>query len=50
MLAARNLPGIEVMTAPEVSVYSLLLYRNVVATKAGFDAITARMTSTEVQA
>lgn len=50
VLAARNLPGVEVAKATEVSVYALLLYRNVVATKAGFDAMTARMTSTEVQA
>jgi large subunit ribosomal protein L4 len=50
VLAARNLSGVEVATATEVSVYSLLLYRNVVATKAGFDAMTARMTSTEVKA
>ncbi len=50
MLAVRNLPKVEVATAAEVSVYSLLLYRNVVATKAGFDAMTARMTSTEVKA
>ncbi|MFO7937283.1 MAG: 50S ribosomal protein L4 [Kiritimatiellia bacterium] len=49
-LAARNLQKVEVATATEVSVYSLLLYRNVIATKSGFDALTARMTSTEVKA
>ncbi len=49
-MAARNLQKVVVATAAEVSVYSLLLYRNVVATKAGFDAMTKRMASTEVQA
>ena len=49
-MAARNLQKVDVATAAEVSVYSLLLYRNVVATKAGFDAMTARMTNTEVKA
>jgi len=50
VLAARNMQKVDVATATEVSVYSLLLYRNVVATKAGFDALAARMTSTEVTA
>jgi len=50
VLAARNLPGVEVATASEVSVYSLLLYRNVVASKAGFEAMAARMMSMEVKA
>jgi len=49
-LASRNLKKVEVAAAVEVSVYSLLLYRNVVATKAGFDAMIARMNSTEVTA
>ena len=48
-LAARNLQKVEVATAVEVSVYSLLLYRNVVATKAGFDAMVVRMNNTEVE-
>ncbi len=50
LLASRNLSGVEVATAAEVNVYSLLLYRNIVATRSGFDALTARMTSTEVKA
>jgi len=49
-LASRNLKKVEVATSVEVSVYSLLLYRNIVATKAGFDAMIARMNSTEVTA
>ncbi|MFA7174668.1 MAG: 50S ribosomal protein L4 [Kiritimatiellia bacterium] len=48
MLAARNLPKVEVVTAEEVGVYALLLYRNIIATKAGFEAITERMVSMEV--
>jgi large subunit ribosomal protein L4 len=43
MLAARNLPKVEVVSADEVDVYSLLLYRTLVATKAGFEALTKRM-------
>ena len=43
MLAACNLQKVEVVTAEEVDVYSLLLYRTLVATKAGFEALTARM-------
>ena len=43
MLAARNLQKVEVVTAEEVDVYSLLLYRTLVATQAGFAALTARM-------
>jgi len=49
-LAVRNLQKVEVATADEVSVYSLLLYRNVIATRAGFEALTERMRSTEVTA
>ena len=43
MLAARNLEKVEVVSAAEVDVYSLLFYRTLVATKAGFEALTARM-------
>ena len=51
MLAARNLQKVEVVSAVEVDVYSLLLYRTLVATKAGFAALAARMkTKTEVSA
>lgn len=49
-MAARNLQKVDVAIASEVNVYSMLLYRDVVATKAGFDAMTARMTTTEVKA
>ena len=51
LLAASNLQKVEVVSAAEVDVYSLLLYRTLVATKAGFAALTARMkTKTEVGA
>ncbi len=43
LLAARNLEKVEVVSAAEVDVYSLLFYRTLVATKAGFEALTARM-------
>ena len=50
ILAARNLQKVEVASAAEVDVYSLLLYRTLVATKAGFAALTARMKKTEESA
>ena len=43
MLAARNLPKVEIVTASEVDVYSLLLYRKLLATQSGFAALTERM-------
>jgi len=43
MLAARNLPKIEVVSAAEVDVYALLRYRSLVATRAGFAALQKRM-------
>ncbi len=50
ILAARNLQKVEVASAAEVDVYSLLLFRTLVATKAGFAALTARMKKTEESA
>lgn len=43
ILASRNLPKVEVARAADVDVYSLLLYRTIVTTKAGFEALKARM-------
>ena len=43
LLAGRNLPNAEVIRAAEVDVYQLLLFRTIVATKPGFEALTARM-------
>ena len=42
-LAARNVPGIEVVKAANVSVYDLLRHPLVVATKSAMELITARM-------
>lgn len=42
-LSAQNLPGIAVLRAAEVDTYALLYFRTLIATKAGFEAITARM-------
>ncbi len=50
ILAARNLQKVEVATAAEIDVYSILLYRTLVATQAGFEALTARMLKKEVGA
>jgi large subunit ribosomal protein L4 len=41
--AARNLPKVEVAAAAEVDVYSLLRCRTVVTTRAGLDALVARL-------
>ena len=49
MLAARNLQKVDVVSAEEVDVYSLLLCRTLVATKAGFAALTARMTTKKTE-
>jgi len=43
MLSAQNLPHVAVVRAAEVDVYALLYFRTLVATKAGFEALTARM-------
>lgn len=43
ILAARNLQKVDVATAAEVDVYSLLLYRALVVTPAALEALTARM-------
>jgi len=42
-LSGRNLPNAAVMRAAEVDVYDLLLFRTIVASRAGFEALTARM-------
>ena len=43
MLSGRNLPNAAVVRAAEVDVYGLLLFRTIVASQAGFEALTARM-------
>jgi large subunit ribosomal protein L4 len=42
-LSAQNLPSVAVLRAAEVDTYALLYFRKLVATKAGFEALTARM-------
>jgi large subunit ribosomal protein L4 len=41
--AARNLPKVEVVKAADVDVYSLLRFRTLVATRAGWAALAARL-------
>ncbi len=45
-LSARNVPGIDVVRAQEVDVYSLLKYSTVVVTKAGMDIVAKRLEGT----
>jgi large subunit ribosomal protein L4 len=42
-LSAQNLPSVAVLRAAEVDTYALLYFRTLIATKAGFEALTARM-------
>jgi large subunit ribosomal protein L4 len=42
-LSAQNLPSVAVLRAAEVDTYALLYFRKLLATKAGFEALTARM-------
>jgi large subunit ribosomal protein L4 len=48
--SARNLPKVEVATADNVDVYSLLASRLVVATRDALDVLAARMQKPEVEA
>jgi len=41
--ASRNIPKVEVARACDVDVYSLLRFRTVIATRAGMDALQARL-------
>jgi large subunit ribosomal protein L4 len=42
-LSAQNLPSVAVLRAAEVDTYALLYFRTLIATKSGFEALTARM-------
>ena len=46
LLAVRNIEKADVATAAQIDVYSLLLAKTIVATKAGLDAVAARMRRT----
>jgi large subunit ribosomal protein L4 len=43
VLAARNIPKVEVATAALVNTYQILRYKNVVVTKAGMEALEKRL-------
>lgn len=43
LLASRNLPRVEVATAKLVNTYQMLRYKNVIVTKAGMEALEARI-------
>jgi len=43
LLAARNIPKVEVVTAALANTYQLLRYKNVIATKAGMEALEKRL-------
>lgn len=42
-LASRNVSRVEVVTADDVNVYQLLRYRDIIASRAGMDALKARL-------
>ncbi len=46
LLAARNLPGVETMTAGTVNVYWMLLFKKIVFTKAALEAFGSRISGT----
>ncbi|QBG47787.1 50S ribosomal protein L4 [Verrucomicrobia bacterium S94] len=43
LLASRNIQNVEVTTAKLVNIYQILRYRNVIATKAGMEALLERI-------
>ncbi len=43
LLASRNIPRVEVATAALVNTYQILRYKNVIITKAGMEALVARL-------
>ncbi|MBN2164246.1 MAG: 50S ribosomal protein L4 [Pontiellaceae bacterium] len=43
VLASRNIPRVEVATAKLVNTYQILRYKNVIVTKAGMEALEARL-------
>jgi len=43
LLASRNLPRVEIVTAKLVNTYQILRYKNIIATKAGMEALEARL-------
>jgi large subunit ribosomal protein L4 len=49
-LMVRNLPRVDSATAQEINPYAVLLFKNIVADKAGFDALMARAAATGKEA
>lgn len=43
LLAARNIPKVEVVTSALVNTYQLLRYKSIIVTKAGMEALESRM-------
>ena len=48
-LMVRNLPRVDSATAQEINPYAVLLFKNIVADKAGFDALMARAAGKETK-
>ena len=48
-LMVRNLPRVDSATAQEINPYAVLLFKNIVADKAGFDALMARAAGKEAK-
>lgn len=49
LLSARNIPGVEVTTSRNCSVYHLLRYPNIVMTRAGWEALKPRFTGEQAE-
>ena len=43
LLATRNIPRVELVTAKLVNIYQVLRYKNVIVTKAGMEALEQRL-------
>ncbi len=48
-LMVRNLPRVDSATALEINPYAVLLFKNIVCDKAGFDALMARVAGKETK-
>jgi large subunit ribosomal protein L4 len=43
LLASRNIPRVELVTAKLVNIYQILRYKNVIVTKAGMEMLEQRL-------
>ena len=48
-LMVRNLPRVDSATPAEINPYAVLLFKNIVCDKAGFDALMARVAGKEAK-